>query len=51
MDIVEYKRSLPPAKANPEEIMKWALNEFAKLEQVITTQNDRIKALEALNGA
>ena len=51
MEIKGYKRSLPPAKANPEEIMKWALNEFAKLERVITTQNERIKALEALNGA
>ena len=45
----EYRRGVPPASAkqNPEELVKWALSEFAKLEQTIITLEQRIKVLEA----
>ena len=45
----EYRRGVPPASAkqNPEELVKWALSEFAKLEQTINMLEQRIKALEA----
>ena len=50
-DVVEYVRSQPPASNNPNEIMKWALAEFVKLERVLISQQERIAKLEAANGS
>ena len=45
----DYRRGVPPASAkqNPEELVKWALSEFAKLEQTIILLEQRVKDLEA----
>ena len=42
----EYSRTLPPAKATPEEITQWAQREFELLERVILSQSVAIQELE-----
>ena len=42
----EYSRTLPPAKATPEEITQWAQREFELLERIIVSQSAAIQELE-----
>ena len=42
----EYRRTLPPAKATPEEIIQWAQREFELLERIIVSQSAALQELE-----
>ena len=42
----EYSRTLPPAKATPEEITQWAQREFELLERIVVSQSAALRELE-----
>lgn len=43
---MEYLRSQPPVNGSPEDTLKWAFEEFGRLETVIAEMAQRIIALE-----
>lgn len=43
---MEYVRSQPPVNGSPEDTLKWAAEEFSRLETVISEMARRIIELE-----